>query len=236
MAAGEMLTLLDDPELDARHAEAQNRVLAARVRYFNLLHSDRAQAQGAARALQQAEEELAHHGARAAEREVRAASSGRLALAREADLPGMFFRKGQDIGHVFAPGTMIVRAAVPDELGALLRQRTRGASVWLASEPGRAAAGSVRQDVPAASYQLPHAALSERNGGMFPTDPADTQQLRTVQPVFTVDIALTGGAQWMPERIGARAWVRLDFGWAPLAVQWAQATARVLLKHVEKVT
>jgi putative peptide zinc metalloprotease protein len=144
------------------------------------------------------------------------------------------------LGHVVVPGEVVVRAVVADEDAALVRQRSRGATVWLDERPGRSLPAQVKRDVPAASFKLPSAGLADVNGGSVATDPADTEHLRTLLPIFTVDVALaeqvmdrTEHAERI-ERIGGRAWVRFDFGAEPLAFQWARSLGQLLLKHFEK--
>ncbi len=228
---GQILAVLDDPVLLARQAEARSRLLALRVQYFNAMQADRLQAQNYAQALAHAETEFNHEAERAAQLEIRSRAAGRMVLPRAVDVPGQFLKKGQALGYVFAPGEMIVRAAVADEDAALLRQRARGASVWLDERPGHALRGEVRRDVPAAGFKLPSAALADVNGGSLATDPADGEHLRTLAPVFAVDVALV---EPLSERIGGRAWVRFDLGAQPLALQWAHALGQLLLKHFEK--
>ena len=118
-----------------------------------------------------------------------------------------------------------------DEDSTLVRQRSRSAAVWLEEQPRAPLRGSVRRDVPAASFKLPHPGLADYNGGSIVTDPADADHLRTLQPIFTVDVALV---EHPLQRIGGRAWVRFDFGNEPLAFQWAHALGQLLLKHLEK--
>lgn len=229
--AGQVVAWLDDPDLAAKQAEAQSRLAALRVQYFHVMQTDRVQAQNYAKALEHAQKEAGHYDTRIAQLELRGGRAGRVVLTREQDLAGVYLKKGQALGHVFAPGDMLVRAVVADDDAALVRDRARGASVWLTEQPGKPMAGRVLRDVPAASFKLPDAGLSERNGGVVATDPADSENLRTLQPFFTVDVALHEQAL---ERIGGRAWVRFDLGWSPLATQWAHALRRLLLKHVEK--
>lgn len=231
VAPGQVLAVLDDPALLAKQAEARSRVMALRVQYFNTMQADRLQAQNFAQAQAHAEAELAHMDTRVAQLEIRSQSAGRLVIARQDDVSGQYFKKGQALGYVVAPGEVLVRAVVADEDAALVRSRSRGAAVWLDAQPGRAMRGEVRRDVPAASFKLPSAGLADYNGGSIVTDPADTEHLRTLQPVFTVDVALADSAI---DRIGGRAWVRFDLGAEPLALQWAHALGQLLLKHFEK--
>lgn len=228
VAPGQVLASLEAPELQAKQAEAHSRLMALRVQYFNVMQVDRAQAQNFAQALTHAQSETEHIDARIANLEIRSQAAGRMVMARQDDLPGRFFRKGEAFGYVFAPGEVVVRTIISDDDAALVRQRSRGATVWLEEKRGGVLTGSVRRDVPAASFKLPSAGLAERNGGPVTTDPADAENLRTLQPFFTVDVALPEHAV---DRMGGRAWVRFDFGTEPLAFQWAHALGQLLLKQ-----
>jgi putative peptide zinc metalloprotease protein len=234
---GQLLAVLEDPALRAKQAEAHSRMMGLRVQYFNTLQGDRSNAQNFSQALAHAETELAHYETRLTQLEIRSRLAGRMAITRQDDLPGQFLKKGQMLGHVVAPGEVVVRAVVADEDAALVRQRARGAAVWLDERPGRSLPAQVRRDVPAASFKLPSAGLSDVNGGSVATDPADTEHLRTLLPIFTVDVALAEQAEnriERIERIGGRAWVRFDFGAEPLAFQWTRSLGQLLLKHFEK--
>ena len=228
---GQLLAVLDDPELNAKQAEAQGRLQALRVQYFNAMQLDRVQAQNFTEALTHAEAALEHIDSRIAQLEIRSQFAGRMVITRQDDLPGTFVKRGQALGYVFAPGEVVVRAVVADEDAALVRSRAKAAAVWLEEQPHERLRGDVRRDVPAASFKLPNAGLSDHNGGAIVTDPADTDHLRTLQPVYTVDVAL---AQHAIERIGGRAWVRFEFGASPLAFQWTHALGQLLLKHLGK--
>ncbi len=231
VAPGQVLAVLDDPALLARQAQARSRVLALRVQYFNAMHDDRLQAQNYAQALTHAETELAWMDERVTQLEIRSRVAGRMMITRQDDVPGQYVRKGQALGYVFAPGEVVVRAVVADEDIALVRQRARAAAVWLDEWPGRSLRAGVRREVPAASFKLPSAGLADVNGGSIVTDPTDGEHLRTLQPVFTVDVALADATL---ERLGGRAWVRFDLGAEPLAWQWSRALGQLLLRHFGK--
>ena len=55
---------------------------------------------------------------------------------------------------------------------------------------------------------------------------ADPKALRTLDPVFTLDLALPASAQPRP---GARAWVRFDHGMEPLAWQWLRRVRQLFV-------
>ena len=229
---GQVLAILEDPALIVRHAEVSSRLAALRVRYFHTLQSDRLQAQNISRAIGHAEADLARLTERVAHLEIRAAVAGRMVMARQDDLPGVYLRKGQLLGYVLAPGQVLVRAVVPHEDAALVGERSRSAAVWLEEARGRSMSGELRREVSAATFRLPSAALADRYGGTVLTDPADTEHLRTLQPLFTIDVALPHAEI---QRIGGRAWVRFDYGPEPLAFQWARALAQLFLRRFDTV-
>jgi putative peptide zinc metalloprotease protein len=228
VAPGQLLAVLDDPVLRASQAEIKARLMSLQVRHFYAQQGDRVQVRNWVQAIAHAEAELERIETRIAQLEIRSRIAGRMVMARPDDLPGAFLKKGQLLGHVLAPGELIVRAAVPNEDAALVRERTRASRVWLNEKPGGALQGELRREVPAAAFTLPTAALADHNGGPVQTDPADPEHLRTLQPVFMIDVALP---QAETQRVGGRAWVRFDFGSEPLAFQWMHALRQLLLEH-----
>jgi putative peptide zinc metalloprotease protein len=99
--------------------------------------------------------------------------------------------------------------------------------VRLADLPTQPMAGQVGNEVPAATRKLPSSALGEKHGGDVLVDPADKEGLRTITPIFLVDIKIPG---YTPDRIGGRAWVRFDLGFEPAGLQLLRR-ARQLLLH-----
>ena len=76
---------------------------------------------------------------------------------------------------------------------------------------------------------LPSAALSQRHGGAIRTDPGD--DLKPLQPVVLLDVRLDAPVGDGRRRLGERAWVRLEAGYAPLAVQALHALQRALMQR-----
>ena len=91
-------------------------------------------------------------------------------------------------------------------------------------------AASLTQDEPAASHLLPSAALGDRGGGPYATDPGDPDGVRSIAPVFLLDLTLQGATL---ERVGGRAWVRFDHGLEPLASQAFRRASQLFLKHFD---
>lgn len=228
VAPGQLLASVEDPILLARQAETTSRRAGLQVRYFHALQKDTVRAQSLLQALDHADAEIKRIDTRVSQLQVRSQAAGRLVLLREQDLPGSYLKNGQMLGYVLAPGAAIVRAVVAHEDASLVLERSRSADVWFEERPGRTLRGDVRREAPAASHKLPSAALADRTGGTIPTDPADSDSLRTLQPVFAIDVALADSPL---ERIGGRAWVRFNLGAEALALQWTRAVRQLLLKH-----
>ncbi|MGQ0752037.1 MAG: peptidase M50 [Betaproteobacteria bacterium] len=230
VAPGQLLAMLDDPALMASHGEAQARLLALQVRQYHALQADRSQALSVAEALAHAHAELARIETRIAQLQVRSQAPGRVVFEREEDLAGRYLKKGQTLAYVLEPADRVVRTAARHADAALIRERSRAATVWIEDSAGIVVPGRTTRDIPAATFQLPSPALSERNGGTIATDPSDGQHTQALEPIVIVDVAVPYDT--VP-RIGGRAWVRFDLGHAPLAMQWTLALRQLLLRHFD---
>jgi putative peptide zinc metalloprotease protein len=164
---------------------------------------------------------------RIAQLEVRANTGGILVMPQQQDLPGTYVRKGSTMAHVLENADIGVRAALAEYDAAFLRESMRGVEVRLAGDFAPMRAELVR-DIPAATHDLPSAALGDRGGGPHATDPADTEGVRTQAPVVIVDLKLP---EQKLERVGGRAWVRFDHGAQPLALRWYRQARQVLLNQ-----
>ena len=247
VTAGTLVLSLSNPDLQAQSAQADARVQALEADWMQTQAGHaQAQAQDSERAanlsaqLEAARAEALQWQTRLDALGVRAQTSGRIALPPSADLEGHFLKEGSLIGQVLTGAPPTVRVAVPQDRAAELRGRGAGdaspsVSVRLADAPARVREGMVLRDSEGAVPQLPSAALAERHGGDWPTDPADADGLRPLKPVVLVDVGVQPDAGDRVDdvhRLGARAWVRFDLGWSPLAWQGAQALRRAWLRHV----
>jgi putative peptide zinc metalloprotease protein len=258
VTAGTLVLSLSNPDLQAQSAQADARVHALEADWMQTQggvpapDSERVANLGAQ--LEAARAEALQWQTRLHGLGVRAQTSGRLALPPTADLAGHFLKEGALVGQVLTGAPPTVRVAVPQDRAAELRGRpASGAtttatataassaappapvSVRLADAPARVREGHVLRDSEGAVPQLPSAALAERHGGDWPTDPADADGLRPLKPVVLVDVAVQpdpGEPADAVHRLGARAWVRFDLGWSPLAWQGAQALRRAWLRQV----
>lgn len=228
VAPGQLIAVLEDPSLEARHREAQGKLDALRAEHYQAFARDPFKAVNAAEAMQRTEAELARIEERLTQLEVRARIPGTLVMPRQQDLPGSYLKQGAMLGYVFSPDAVRVRAVVDEHDIALVRQRTQAVAVLLAERAARPLAAGLTRETPAATQTLPSPALGDRAGGNRITDPADQDGVKTLEPVFLVDLALPPGAT---NRVGGRAWVHFDHGAAPLAVQWTRRAQQLFLKH-----
>ena len=225
---GQVLLSLHDPALDAEIDKKQSQLSGLKAQQYMALLRDPLLASNLAEDIARTEAELTRTTEQVAQLEVRGGSSGRLVLPRASDLPGSFAAKGTMLGYILAPGPSNVRAVLAEDDAQLVRARAKGVEIRLAESAAQALPAVLEREPPAATRVLPSAALGDRAGGRFATDPADKEGTRTQDPVFLLDLAVPAR---LPERIGGRVWVRFDLGYEPLGVGWVRRARQLLLRH-----
>lgn len=225
---GQLLLVLDDPALLATRDKLKSQLEQFEADGFNALLRDPLRASNSEQQVKRVQGELRRAEERISQLEVRAQTTGTLVMARQQDMRGAYARKGSTLGYVLDRGEIGVRAAVAEHDAALVRDRTRSVEVRMAGAAGASVAAQLVRDIPAATHQLPSAALGDRGGGAYVTDPADKDALRTIDPVVLIDLELP---THVLQRVGGRAWVRFDHGAAPLASQWYRRLRQLFLQH-----
>jgi putative peptide zinc metalloprotease protein len=226
--AGDVVAVLENPDLHAGRKQIASRLEALQTARYQRLLRDPLAAGNLAVEIGRAEAELAQAEERLRQLRVCARVAGRLVMPRQADFTGRFVRNGEKIGHVLAAADLRIRAAVAEEDAGLVRHRTRAVEVRLAEYPGVTLPATLIADTPAATRELPGAALGDRAGGPYVTDPSVTEGTRSLAPVFLFDVGVQGSAL---DRVGGRAWVRFSHGAEPLALQGYRLAAGLFLKH-----
>jgi putative peptide zinc metalloprotease protein len=225
---GAVLMTLREDSLAAERERLQSQEAGHRTRQYEALLRDPARAVAAAQDIERAEAELARVEAQIALLEVRGGAAGRLVLPREADLQGSYAARGAMLGYILGPQAANVRAVLAEGDALRVRERARGVEVRAVEARLAALPARLAREAPGAVRQLPSAALGERAGGGFAVDPADRDGLRTLEPVFLVDVQVPDLSN---ERIGARVWVRFDLGLEPIGTQTLRHARRLLLRH-----
>lgn len=226
---GDVLIVLANREVTARVAQLDARIREIEARYNQQRAVSPARAAIVLEDLRYAGRDRARARERAEELTVRALTDGTFVVPLPEDLAGRFARQGELLAYVVDPGVVTVRAVVPQESIDLVRQRTVGIDVRLAERLDRPVPATLRRVVPGASERLPSTALGSAGGGAIPVDPRDQGGVTAVQPVFQIDVALPA----LSERVnsGGRAYVRVDHGREPLAIQWYQQVRRLFLSR-----
>lgn len=226
--AGEAVLALEDPALVSARERLAAEQTGLRARQYRALLADPSAALQLQSDIDRNAAELARTEQQLAGLEVRPAVAGRVAWARPADLPGTYAPRGQLLGYLLAPGPAQVRLALPEEDFSRVRGRVRSAQVRLDDDPGALHPARLAPVVPGGTFELPSAALGDRQGGPVAVDPQDTKGLRTLAPVFFLDVTVDG---LQAPRIGTRAWVKLELPGEPLAVQLARRWSQLFVKH-----
>ena len=239
---GDVLLRLHNPQLQAERDRLAARLEGLTTEHYQQLLRDPAAALHLQLDLERSRAELARTDERLSQLTLRAQVAGRLELPQAADLPGRWLRQGERLGWVLSGGDLPLRAALPQADAVRLRTLSvplsapLGAplsaplSVRLADDPGRIWPARLTGAVPAATRDLPSAVLGEAGGGPIPVAPAAPGEpaLQALQPVLLLDLTVPG----LPvQRVGTRAWVRLELGYAPLAQQLYRQASQVFLQH-----
>jgi putative peptide zinc metalloprotease protein len=227
---GDVLVVMEDPVLIAEEVRLESRLEGLQSRQFSAWLTDTAEAQRVEEEILGVVNELERIKDRIAELTVRAQSGGTLVMPYGHDLSGTFVLKGETLGYVLDRGAIRVRAAVPEYDAALVRGSRQTAQVHIADSPVSAMTAQLLRETPAATSQLPSAALGDRGGGSLQTDPADEAGLQVLEPVILVDLTLPASTL---QRVGSRAWVRFDHGAEPLADRWTRRLRQVFLDKVK---
>ena len=230
--AGELLFTLSAPLLEPERARLAGRVTALEAERYQALRTDPSRAVGVEHELDSAASELARTEERLGQLEVHANADGVAAINHADDLVGHFAKQGTLLAHLLTPEATIVRVAIPQEQASLVQTSSREVSVRLAENPGQARSGELLRDVAGTVAKLPSAALGDRGGGAIVTVPGDKLGLTPAQGVVLADVRLSSApAERVDGRVGGRAWVRIDHGSAPLAVQATRRLQQQFLKH-----
>lgn len=228
---GQPLLEASDPFLRARVQVLEAQLKELTATYDALYSVDRVQAAAVREEMNTVEGNLAHTRQREEQLVFRSPADGRFIVPQASDLPGRFVTKGQLVGYVLDAKAITARVAVAQHEIVLVRQRTKDVEVMHAKWGADPAPAKVVREVPAASRQLPTAALGSTGGGLFAVDPRDNKGVSTLDNVFQVELALPKEPR--SENLGARVYVRFDHGWEPVGFQVWRALRQLLLRQLD---
>ena len=224
---GDLLMLCRDPELtkDVKVFEAQLQEIKARIR--EQVVTDLVKSKILEEEQRYIEERLARAREREADLVIRSKTGGTFVLPKAEHLPGRFLKRGEVLAHVIDVNNIIVRTIVDQNDIDLIRHGIRGVQVRLADRLTEPMTATVKRLVPAASEELPSAALGSEGGGQVPLDPHDPKGQKAMKRLFQIDIELP--AQHGFVNVGGRVYVRFDHGWDSLLAQWYRQGRQLFL-------
>ncbi len=232
VAVGDVLVQMSNPELTSRIA-----VLTARRKQLLLLSQaewfkERVQSQITRAEIETNEAELASLQEREAGLVIRSKVSGTVVLLAERALGGIYLEQGQLLGYVSKQDRLIVRSVVLQNDIGLLRRHVASVEVRLAENLDETIVARIIRETPAASSQLPSAALGTLGGGNIAVDRVSkVNNARTATTkLFQVDLELSEGA--IVAGLGERAYILFDHGSEPLALQWLRLGRQLVLSRL----
>jgi putative peptide zinc metalloprotease protein len=155
--------------------------------------------------------------------------SGNLLLPQAVDLPGKFVRKGEVIGYVIDDTLPIVRVMVAQTDIGQIQKHIKNVQIRLVNEPQRVLPATIIRRAPEATNFLSSPALAAVNGGKIAIDPDFTEQIKTQEKVFQIDLEFTPPSTI--NVIGQRVFVRFDHGAESLAQQWYRSFRQLFLRR-----
>ena len=153
-------------------------------------------------------------------------AAGTLGIAKPDDWPGRFVKQGEIVGVVRNDRPAVVRVALTQDDAARISRDSRAVLVRLAEEPTQVLGSRLLRQQPAATIKLPSPSLAQINGGPIQVDPSDKEQLKPAYPTFLLDVELAEASA--RAHLGGRAWVRFEFGQAPLLTQLARSIRQTI--------
>jgi putative peptide zinc metalloprotease protein len=165
-----------------------------------------------------------------ADLDLKAAKAGKFLVTDEADLPGRFLHKGDIVGYVVGEGDPIVRVVVSQNDVDPVRRNVLTIDVRAADDIGHALPASILREVPSATADLPHLALSTVGGGQVLLDTSKADHPKPLESLFQFDLRVAGGID--KSRLGGRVYVRFHHPPEPIAFRIGRAVRQLFLRQL----
>jgi putative peptide zinc metalloprotease protein len=165
-----------------------------------------------------------------ADLDLKASRAGKFLVTDEADLPGRFLHKGDIVGYVVGEGDPIVRVVVSQNDVDPVRRNVLTIDVRAADDIGHALPASILREVPSATADLPHLALSTVGGGQVLLDTSKADHPKPLESLFQFDLRVAGGID--KSRLGGRVYVRFHHPPEPIAFRIGRAVRQLFLRQL----
>ena len=229
---GEILMTLTDPSLSAEHERKISQLAGLQAQQYLSLMQNPVKAVDIAGSISRIEAEIERVEQQLNQLQVRSQVAGRMVLSSLDDLPGSYAARGMMLGYIVGDGPANVRVVLDEQNVVLVRDRIKAVEVRLADFPAQVMLGQLDREVPGATRKLPNPVLGDRRGGDILVDPSDKEAMRTLAPVFLVDVKVP---EYSASRIGGRAWVKFDLGYEPPGWQLLRRLRQLVLRDFNPV-
>jgi len=231
VSKGDALIVMDEPSLLAERQRLRAKIAGQETEQISNLLIESARSRNAAHQLDRLRSDLAQLDEQMDELTLRAETDGVFVLPHRDDEIGRHVQKGTLLAYVISNDVTTVRAVVTQDDEGRIKAGVKTVSVRLSEAQGERFDGRLVREVPAATKQLPSAALGDRAGGEFVTDPADREGLSTLDPVFLVDVQLP---KRDVQRLGGRAHIRFEHDAKPLMETVVWHIRQIFLKLLRR--
>lgn len=157
--------------------------------------------------------------------------NGTFVVPNATDLIGKYVRKGESIGYTLDAEKVTIKAVVDQEDIDLVRLHTNSVEIRRVDDFDTVLQTRISRQVPAATDELPSAALSTQGGGNVAVDPGSKESLKSFEKVFLVDLMLPGQSD--NYFVGSRVYVKFKHDLQPLASQWFRSIRQTFLGHFD---
>ncbi len=165
-----------------------------------------------------------------ADLDLKASKAGQFLVTDEADLPGRYLHKGDIIGYVIGEDDPIVRVVVPQTDIDPVRRNVVRIDIRAADDLGHALPATILREVPSATADIPHMALSTVGGGPVLMDPSRTEHPKPLETLFQFDLRVPGGID--RSRLGGRVYVRFQHAPEPIVFRIGRAVRQLFLRQL----
>ena len=224
----QVILVLSDPYLIARRDNLNSQLSSLQVNQYNMLSQDIKRADNIGKQLEKISADLKRVNEQIDALEIRSQVKGKLVMPHQNDLLGTFVKQGALLAYVLNSNIIKIRAAIPEPATSMVRDKLTGVQVRTADHPDNVIIAKMSVETPAVTRTLPSAAMGDHGGGDYATDPKDKEGLTAVEPLVLIDLNLP---ETSLERVGARASVRFDHGYASIAVQLYRHFRQLFLRY-----
>jgi putative peptide zinc metalloprotease protein len=166
-----------------------------------------------------------------ADLDLKAGKAGRFLVGEQEDLPGRFLHKGDIAGYVVGEDDPIVRVLVSQDDVDPVRRNMLTVEVRTADHMDRPLKATVLREVPSATSDIPHLALTTIGGGRVLLDPSrGNDHPKPLENLFQFDLRIESGLE--KSRLGGRVYVRFLHPPEPIAYRIVRGVRQLFLRQL----